>query len=164
MVMLAALSALAPLGVDMYLPAFPAMAEEFGTSASAVQLTLTAFLIGLALGQARSAAGHRPSAGAERQAAPNPAPASSTQAGRTAGQAPGKAGRPAQLAASELGLLLGFIAFYSALHIFTWAMVRYRLPVDAVALPFAALAVVDLASRLFALLPQKRGQSPDLHP
>ncbi|NLE78461.1 MAG: multidrug effflux MFS transporter [Rhodococcus sp.] len=51
MVMLAALSALAPLGVDMYLPAFPAMAEEFGTSASAVQLTLTAFLIGLALGQ-----------------------------------------------------------------------------------------------------------------
>lgn len=129
-----------------------------------IALPFMLYGIGLALGQARSAAGHRPSAGAERQAAPNPAPASSTQAGRTAGQAPGKAGRPAQLAASELGLLLGFIAFYSALHIFTWAMVRYRLPVDAVALPFAALAVVDLASRLLALLPLKRGQSPDLHP
>ncbi|MFC9555195.1 multidrug effflux MFS transporter [Rhodococcus sp. NPDC056960] len=49
--MLAALAALAPLGIDMYLPAFPAMAVEFGTSASAIQLTLTAFLIGLAVGQ-----------------------------------------------------------------------------------------------------------------
>ncbi|GFG53610.1 Bcr/CflA family drug resistance efflux transporter [Mycolicibacterium agri] len=35
----------------MYLPAFPQMAEEFGTSASAIQLTLTAFMVGLALGQ-----------------------------------------------------------------------------------------------------------------
>jgi hypothetical protein len=34
-----------------------------------------------------------------------------------------------------------FIIFYSLLHIFTWAMPRYRLPVDAVAMPFAALAL-----------------------
>jgi MFS transporter, DHA1 family, multidrug resistance protein len=48
---LALLTAVAPLSIDMYLPAFPAMAEEFGTSASAVQLTLTTFMVGLALGQ-----------------------------------------------------------------------------------------------------------------
>ncbi|MFZ2174530.1 MAG: multidrug effflux MFS transporter [Rhodococcus sp. (in: high G+C Gram-positive bacteria)] len=48
---LALLAAVAPLAIDMYLPAFPAMAVEFGTSASAVQLTLTTFLVGLAIGQ-----------------------------------------------------------------------------------------------------------------
>lgn len=48
---LALLAAVAPLAIDMYLPAFPEMAVEFGTSASAVQLTLTTFLVGLALGQ-----------------------------------------------------------------------------------------------------------------
>ena len=45
-------------------------------------------------------------------------------------------------------LLYFFILFYSTLHIFTWAMVRYRLPVDAVALPFAALAIETLFTRL----------------
>ncbi|MGX7725564.1 multidrug effflux MFS transporter [Rhodococcus pyridinivorans] len=44
------LAALAPLAVDMYLPGFPDIAEEFGSTASAVQFTLTAFLIGMALG------------------------------------------------------------------------------------------------------------------
>jgi DHA1 family bicyclomycin/chloramphenicol resistance-like MFS transporter len=48
---LALLTAVAPLSIDMYLPAFPAMAAEFGTSASAIQLTLTTFMVGLALGQ-----------------------------------------------------------------------------------------------------------------
>lgn len=48
---LALLTAVAPLSIDMYLPAFPAMADEFGTSASAVQFTLTSFMIGLASGQ-----------------------------------------------------------------------------------------------------------------
>lgn len=40
-----------PLGIDMYLPAFPRMVEEFRTDPSGIQLTLTAFVIGLALGQ-----------------------------------------------------------------------------------------------------------------
>ncbi len=44
--------------------------------------------------------------------------------------------------------LLLFMSFYSALHIFTWAMSRYRLPVDAAALPFASLALCALAERL----------------
>ena len=48
---LALLTAVAPLSIDMYLPAFPKMAAEFGTSASAIQLTLTTFMVGLALGQ-----------------------------------------------------------------------------------------------------------------
>jgi len=40
---------------------------------------------------------------------------------------------------SPLGLLYLFMFFYSVLHILTWAMPRYRLPVDAAAMPFAAL-------------------------
>lgn len=48
--MLALLAAVAPLSIDMYLPAFPRMAEEFGVSATAIQLTLTTFLVGLAIG------------------------------------------------------------------------------------------------------------------
>lgn len=42
-------------------------------------------------------------------------------------------------------ILYLFILFYSLLHIFTWAMVRYRLPVDAVLLIFAAIALDALA-------------------
>ena len=41
-------------------------------------------------------------------------------------------------------LLLIFMIFYSLLHICTWAVPRYRLPVDAVALPFAALSLKKL--------------------
>jgi hypothetical protein len=50
----------------------------------------------------------------------------------------------ARLSITPLALALLFIVFYSLLHILTWAMPRYRLPVDAVALPFAALAFVHL--------------------
>ncbi len=48
-----------------------------------------------------------------------------------------------------LVLLLLFAVFYSVLHIFTWAMPRYRLPVDAVMMLFAALAVLDLTERVW---------------
>jgi len=48
---------------------------------------------------------------------------------------------------SDFGLLYLFVAFYTLLHVLTWAMVRYRLPVDAVLLPFAALALHDLYER-----------------
>ncbi|ACU38196.1 multidrug effflux MFS transporter [Actinosynnema mirum] len=48
---LGSLSAFGPLTIDMYLPAMPDMARELATSASAVQLTLTVFVIGLAVGQ-----------------------------------------------------------------------------------------------------------------
>jgi len=45
-------------------------------------------------------------------------------------------------------LLYLFVFVYSMIHILTWTMVRYRLPVDAVLLVFAGLAVVDLAERI----------------
>ena len=51
LVTLALLSAVAPFATDLYLPAFPTMVSDLHTSATAVQLTLTAFLLGLAAGQ-----------------------------------------------------------------------------------------------------------------
>lgn len=41
----------APFAIDAYLPGLPAIADEFGTDASVVQLTLTAFLISMGLAQ-----------------------------------------------------------------------------------------------------------------
>lgn len=48
---LALLSAIAPFAIDMYLPAFPQMMTDLDTSATSVQLTLTTFMLGLAVGQ-----------------------------------------------------------------------------------------------------------------
>jgi DHA1 family bicyclomycin/chloramphenicol resistance-like MFS transporter len=48
---LALLAAISPLATGMYLAAFPAMADDLSTDAAAVQLTMTTFLAGLALGQ-----------------------------------------------------------------------------------------------------------------
>lgn len=48
---LGALSGIGPLSIDMYLPALPALAGELGASASVAQLSLTACLLGIALGQ-----------------------------------------------------------------------------------------------------------------
>src|SRR5699024_5953795 len=48
---LAILSAVAPFSIDLYLPAFPAMTEDLHTTATGVQLSLTAFLIGAGVGQ-----------------------------------------------------------------------------------------------------------------
>ena len=45
------MSIFGPLCIDMYLPALPQINRELHASASAVQLTLTACLIGIALGQ-----------------------------------------------------------------------------------------------------------------
>ena len=50
-VILGALSAFAPLAIDMYLPALPALTADLHGSASEIQLTLTACFVGLALGQ-----------------------------------------------------------------------------------------------------------------
>lgn len=50
-IILGALSAFGPFSIDMYLPALPALGRDFGAGASAVQLTLSACLLGLAVGQ-----------------------------------------------------------------------------------------------------------------
>lgn len=49
--LLALLTALGPLSIDMYLPALPQMAEEFGVSTQMVANTLPAYFLGLAIGQ-----------------------------------------------------------------------------------------------------------------
>ncbi len=41
-------------------------------------------------------------------------------------------------------LLYLFIGFYTCIHLLSWALVRYRLPVDAVFLVFSGLAIVQL--------------------
>ena len=50
-VVLGSLIALGPLTIDMYLPAFPELAQDLDASAASVQLTLTGMLGGLAAGQ-----------------------------------------------------------------------------------------------------------------
>lgn len=51
LLILGGLSAFGPLAIDLYLPAFPAIARSFGTDTEHVQLSLAAYFIGLALGQ-----------------------------------------------------------------------------------------------------------------
>ncbi|MDN3609858.1 Bcr/CflA family multidrug efflux MFS transporter [Vibrio ostreicida] len=48
---LGAVGALTPLAIDMYLPAMPTIANDLGVSASAVQVTLTMYTAGFAVGQ-----------------------------------------------------------------------------------------------------------------
>lgn len=48
---LALLSAAAPFATDMYLPALPMIADDLSTTSAMVQLTLSGFMLGLAVGQ-----------------------------------------------------------------------------------------------------------------
>ena len=48
---LGTLTALGPFTTDMYLPAFPAIQQQFGVSEADVQLTLTGTMVGFAVGQ-----------------------------------------------------------------------------------------------------------------
>jgi DHA1 family bicyclomycin/chloramphenicol resistance-like MFS transporter len=50
-ILLGALTALGPFTIDLYLPAFPVLEQDFQTTAAAIQLTLTGTMIGFALGQ-----------------------------------------------------------------------------------------------------------------
>src|SRR5690349_22088126 len=45
------ITAIAPLATDMYVPAFPLVGHDLDASASQVQLTLTTFFAGMAMGQ-----------------------------------------------------------------------------------------------------------------
>ncbi len=51
LLVLGALTAFAPMAIDMYLPAFPQIAASLQTDASQVQLTLAACFLGFAIGQ-----------------------------------------------------------------------------------------------------------------
>ncbi|NRF30851.1 Bcr/CflA family multidrug efflux MFS transporter [Vibrio coralliilyticus] len=48
---LGAIGALTPLAIDMYLPAMPTIARDLGVADGAVQITLTAYTAGFAIGQ-----------------------------------------------------------------------------------------------------------------
>ncbi|MGE8362974.1 multidrug effflux MFS transporter [Pseudomonas sp.] len=51
LLILGALSAFGPLAIDFYLPSFPTLAAVFATDVEHVQLSLSAYFIGLAIGQ-----------------------------------------------------------------------------------------------------------------
>jgi len=51
-VLLGSLTAFAPMSIDMYLPALPGIASGLATDIGSVQLTLSSFFLGFALGQA----------------------------------------------------------------------------------------------------------------
>lgn len=48
---LGALATISPFSIDMYLPGFPAIAKDLHTTIDQVQLSLTAYLVGISLGQ-----------------------------------------------------------------------------------------------------------------
>jgi hypothetical protein len=50
--------------------------------------------------------------------------------------------------ASPSFLLMLFITIYTLIHLLSWALIRYRLPVDAVLLIYAALGFDDLTRRV----------------
>jgi hypothetical protein len=57
-----------------------------------------------------------------------------------------------QMQRSGIILLYLFGIIYTTIHLLSWALIRYRLPVDAVLLIFAAFGLVHLATYRLALL------------
>ncbi len=55
---------------------------------------------------------------------------------------------PAAIDWSVVGICGLFIVLYTMLHLVSWANVRYRLPVDAFLILFAAYGIQDLLLRL----------------
>jgi hypothetical protein len=56
--------------------------------------------------------------------------------------------RLGRLLAQPGGLLLLFLLIYVGIHLASWAGIRYRLPADAVMLPFAAYSVIIILNKL----------------
>lgn len=52
------------------------------------------------------------------------------------------------LFASPTGLLIVFAVIYASVHLLTWALIRYRLPIDAVLIPFAAFAISRVSDQV----------------
>src|SRR3984957_8953607 len=48
---LGALSTVSPISIDMYLPAFPQIAHDLGTTPAEISLSVSGYFVGLALGQ-----------------------------------------------------------------------------------------------------------------
>ena len=56
--------------------------------------------------------------------------------------------RKKPLSKQPLSLLYLYIAVYSAIHVLSWTLIRYRLPVDAILVIFAGFGIIDLVSRI----------------
>ncbi|MGW8145236.1 MAG: glycosyltransferase family 39 protein, partial [Anaerolineales bacterium] len=56
--------------------------------------------------------------------------------------------RKKPLLKQPLGLLYLFVIVYAGIHILTWTLIRYRLPIDALFVIFAGLGLVDLLNRI----------------
>jgi 4-amino-4-deoxy-L-arabinose transferase-like glycosyltransferase len=56
---------------------------------------------------------------------------------------------------SPVALWLGFFCLYTAMHLASWAAIRYRLPTDAVMIIFAAFGIVDIYDWLIVKLGSK---------
>lgn len=54
--------------------------------------------------------------------------------------------------ASPMFLIMLFSIFYTILHLLIWALIRYRLPVDAVLILFSGPAVIDVSGRIHSKL------------
>ena len=52
------------------------------------------------------------------------------------------------LTTTGMVLLLGFAGIYTIIHLLSWALVRYRLPVDAILVIFAGAGVVEISRML----------------
>src|SRR5699024_12136371 len=50
-ILLGILAALSPLTIDMYIPGFSKIAEDFNTSENQVAFTMTSYFLGISLGQ-----------------------------------------------------------------------------------------------------------------
>ncbi|NOZ06355.1 MAG: glycosyltransferase family 39 protein [Chloroflexi bacterium] len=57
-------------------------------------------------------------------------------------------------------LLLLFGIVYPAIHLLSWSMIRYRVPVDAVLMPFAALGLLAVAERVLPASWQRWNEGP----
>ena len=56
--------------------------------------------------------------------------------------------RKKPLTKQPLSLLYLYIAVYSAMHVLSWTLIRYRLPVDAILVIFAGFGIIDLIRRI----------------
>jgi hypothetical protein len=56
--------------------------------------------------------------------------------------------RTKPLSKQPLSLLYLYITVYTAIHVLSWTLIRYRLPVDAILVFFAGFGIIDLISRI----------------
>jgi len=53
-----------------------------------------------------------------------------------------------RLISSEILILYLFIIIYTAIHMLSWALIRYRLPIDAALIIFASATLVEMQMKL----------------